>query len=330
MNGDAFVAIDGLRVDYPGSDRPAVDDLSLQLPAGQVFGLLGPNGAGKTTTLRVLAGLLQPDAGEVRIGEARIDKHPDDARRLVGYLPDHFGLYEDLTCREYLEFFAAALGIPRDQRRRSVEDALALTDLEEKADALAGALSRGMQQRLALARVLVHEPDLLLLDEPASGLDPRARIEIREVLQELGRMGKTVVVSSHVLADIAQICNGLAILDHGKVVTSGSLQEVLRQAGRDELTFTCGVLDERGRAADVLAADATFGDAVVEPLSDDRLQVRVSRTALGFSDDVENVGAATLRRTLTSEGLTVTHLVTETADLEDAFLQLTGDDEDAA
>src|SRR5205823_5446899 len=196
----------------------ALDSLSLVLEKGDVFGFIGPNGAGKSTTMRILAGLLHPTHGSAEVLGRDVLHNGDFVRRNVGYMPDFFGVYEDLTVTEYLEFFAAAYGIGRRDRKQVVNDVLELTDLSYKRDALTNSLSRGMTQRLSLARVLVPDPPILLLDEPASGLDPRARIEIRELLKELQRLGKTIMVSSHILSELGEFCNKLGIIERGKLI----------------------------------------------------------------------------------------------------------------
>jgi ABC-2 type transport system ATP-binding protein len=208
----------------------ALDALDLTLESGDVFGFIGPNGAGKSTTMRIIAGLLDPSDGAARVLGRDVAGNGDFVRRNVGYMPDFFGVYEDLKVTEYLEFFASAYGIPRKQRKRIVGDVLELTDLNFKADAYVDSLSRGMQQRLGLARVLVHDPPVLLLDEPASGLDPRARIEIRELLRELQRLGKTILVSSHILSELGEFCNKLGIIERGKLVISGTIDELVARA----------------------------------------------------------------------------------------------------
>src|SRR5258706_14282257 len=182
----------------------ALDALTLRLEQGDVFGFIGPNGAGKSTTMKILAGLLAPTSGSASVLGKNVVSNGEFIRRSVGYMPDSFGVYEDLKVSEYLEFFASAYGIPRAQRRKIVQDVLELTDLKYKQDAFVDSLSRGMQQRLGLARVLVHDPPILLLDEPASGLDPPARIEIRELLKALQRLGKTIMVSSHILSELGE------------------------------------------------------------------------------------------------------------------------------
>ena len=208
----------------------ALDALSLELEAGDVYGFIGPNGAGKSTTMKILAGLLEPTGGDARVLGRRVSENGDFVRRNIGYMPDFIGVYEDLKVTEYLEFFASAYGLPRRQRKVVVEQVLELTDLKYKRDALVDSLSRGMTQRLSLARVLVHDPPVLLLDEPASGLDPRARIEIRELLKELQRLGKTILISSHILSELGEFCNKLGIIERGKLLVSGTIDDLMARA----------------------------------------------------------------------------------------------------
>src|SRR5688572_29905503 len=208
----------------------ALDDLNLELESGDVFGFIGPNGAGKSTTMKILAGLLTQTHGSAEVLGHDVTTNGQFVRRNIGYMPDFFGSYEDLTVTEYLEFFASAYGLSRRDRKRIVGDVLELTDLKFKAEALTDSLSRGMTQRLGLARVLVHDPPVLLLDEPASGLDPRARIEIRELLRELQRLGKTILVSSHILSELGEFCNKLGIIERGKLVISGTIDELVARA----------------------------------------------------------------------------------------------------
>jgi ABC-2 type transport system ATP-binding protein len=224
---EAFVEIRNLWVTY--GNVLAVRGLSFDIPKGEVFGFIGPNGAGKTSTIKVLATLLKPNAGSVRIGGVDVQRNPQKIRRMIGYVPDFFGVYEDLTANEYLHFFAAAYRIDRDKRKQVVADVLALTDLSHKTDSPVDALSRGMKQRLSLARVLLHDPELLLLDEPASGLDPRARIEMRELLKELRNMGKTILISSHILHELSHLCTHIGIIEAGQMVAEGSVNEIYRQ-----------------------------------------------------------------------------------------------------
>ena len=209
----------------------ALEDLSLEIPQGAIFGLIGPNGAGKTTLLRILGALIPPTTGQVWFGNEEVTQSPTTIQRKVGYMPDFFGVYPDLTSEEYLEFYAGIHGISRRKRPNVVADLLELVDLTSKRDALVETLSRGMQQRLCLARALIHDPDVLLLDEPASGLDPRARVEFRELLRTLQGMGKTVVISSHILLELAEICSDIAIIRAGQLVMAGNVEQVIHSLG---------------------------------------------------------------------------------------------------
>jgi ABC-2 type transport system ATP-binding protein len=212
----------------------AVQNLNLAIPQGSLFGLIGPNGAGKTTTLRMLAGLLDPTSGEILVNGLPVTQKGNDLRRQIGYMPDFFGVYEDLVVWEYLDFFARCYNLPAKRRAQVIDELLDLVDLSEKREAYVHTLSRGMRQRLCLAHAMVHDPQVLLLDEPASGLDPRARVEMRELLRELGAMGKTVVLSSHILAELAELCDSIGIIERGQLVVSGRLEDVRArvQAGR--------------------------------------------------------------------------------------------------
>lgn len=207
----------------------AINNLSLELAEGDLFGYIGPNGSGKTTTMRILATLLQPTWGEATVCGYSIYTHPKEIRRLIGYMPDFFGVYDDMKVIEYLEFFAAAYRIKGPKRRQICNEVLDLVDLGYKRDAFVTSLSRGMTQRLGLARVLLHDPKVLLLDEPASGLDPRARIEIRGLLKELRKMGKTIMVSSHILPELADICNKVGIIERGELLVNANVSDVMKQ-----------------------------------------------------------------------------------------------------
>jgi ABC-2 type transport system ATP-binding protein len=207
----------------------ALNSLTLTVNRGDLFGFIGSNGAGKTTTLRILATFLAPSSGKAEILGHDVVQDADRVRHIIGYMPDFFGVYKDMEVTEYLDFFGACYKIPSVQREKTVNDVLELVGLSEKKGALIGALSRGMQQRLGLARVLIHDPQLLLLDEPASGLDPRARIEMMAILQELQRMGKTIIISSHILSELQTLCNRVAIIEKGKLIYSGPVQGVRDQ-----------------------------------------------------------------------------------------------------
>jgi ABC-2 type transport system ATP-binding protein len=209
----------------------ALEDFSLEIPRGAIFGLIGPNGAGKTTLLRILGALIPPTTGQVWFGKEEVTQSPTTIQRKVGYMPDFFGVYPDLTSEEYLEFYAGIHGISRRKRPNVVSDLLELVDLTSKRDALVETLSRGMQQRLCLARALIHDPDVLLLDEPASGLDPRARVEFRELLRTLQGMDKTIVISSHILLELAEMCSDIAIIRAGQLVMAGGVEQVTQSLG---------------------------------------------------------------------------------------------------
>src|SRR5882724_4181276 len=208
----------------------ALSNLNLEINEGDCFGFIGPNGAGKTTTIKILGTLLQPTWGEARICDFVVGYESRKIRPLIGYVPDYFGAYEDMVVQEYLEFFAAAYNINGAQRVKIVNDVLELTDLAYKRDALVDGLSRGMKQRLSIARVLVHDPKVLLLDEPAGNLDPRARIEMRELLKELRRLGKTIMISSHILPELADLCNTVGIIEQGELLYSGPVADIVKRA----------------------------------------------------------------------------------------------------
>ena len=213
----------------------AVNQLSLEIGPGEVFGFIGPNGAGKSTTMKILACLLRPDSGVALVGGHNVLTHGDSIRRILGYMPDFLGVYDDLTVDEYLQFFASAFSIERRKRRSIIDSVLELTDLTHKKNTMVNGLSRGMQQRLGVARVLIHEPKVLLLDEPASGLDPRARIEMRSLLTELARMGKVLMVSSHILTELAEMCTSIGIIERGEMIFAGTLAEALKRTRSSEI-----------------------------------------------------------------------------------------------
>src|SRR6202035_831351 len=222
-------------------DLYALNRLTLKLEKGDVYGFIGPNGAGKTTTMRILATLLTPTCGEATVCGYSIYNGAKDIRRVIGYMPDFFGVYDDMKVIEYLEFFAAAYRIKGPERRKKCEQVLELVDLGYKRDALVTSLSRGMTQRLGLARVLLHEPQVLLLDEPASGLDPRARIEMRELIKQLRAMNKTILLSSHILPELADMCNKIGIIERGKLLFNGDVETAIRQVRqRHRLTVVVG------------------------------------------------------------------------------------------
>src|SRR5215203_2743645 len=232
----------------------ALSNLNLEINEGDCFGFIGPNGAGKTTTIKILATLLQPTWGEARICDLVVGYQSRQIRPMIGYVPDYFGAYEDMVVQEYLEFFAAAYNINGSKRVQIVNDVLELTDLGYKKDAPVDGLSRGMKQRLSIARVLVHVPRVLLLDEPAGNLDPRARIEMRELLKELVRMGKTILISSHILPELADLCNKVGIIEQGELLYSGPVADIVRRAKVGTILHV-GVADNQELAAAMLSQD---------------------------------------------------------------------------
>ncbi|MBN1660222.1 MAG: ABC transporter ATP-binding protein [Anaerolineae bacterium] len=297
-----------------GEGVTAVDHVDLQVPAGSLFGLIGPNGAGKTTTLRMLAGLLEPTSGQILIDGQVVNRDWRDLQRRIGYMPDFFGVYEDMLVWEYLDFFGRCHDLPATRRQQVTDELLDLVDLAEKRNAYVQTLSRGMRQRLCLAHALVHDPQVLLLDEPASGLDPRARVEMRELLRELGSMGKTVVVSSHILSELAELCDSVGIIERGRLVASGPLDEISRQA-RHGRTLRLRVLSESEAAIAHLTELAAEGHSV-GPVHE----------VNGFLD-VEFLGdgeaAADLLAALVARGVRITSFTEVSGDLEDVFLRLT-------
>jgi ABC-2 type transport system ATP-binding protein len=210
-------------------DLVALRDLNLTIEKGDVFGFIGPNGAGKTTTIKILSTLLEPSSGQAFVDGIDVVRQPLEVRRVIGYMPDFFGVYDDVKVWEYLDFFAAAYKIPVNKRKGIIDDVLELTDLTGKREAYVESLSRGMKQRLCLAKTLVHDPKVLLLDEPASGLDPRARIEFRALLKELKAMGKTIFVSSHILPELADFCNVVGIMEQGRLVVTGNVNDIVQK-----------------------------------------------------------------------------------------------------
>lgn len=291
-------------------DMFAIKGIELDLQAGDCFGFIGPNGAGKTTTMRIIATLSEPSWGEAYVCGHSIYNEPREIRRLVGYMPDFFGVYDDMKVIEYLEFFAAAYRIKGAARRKRCDELLDVVDLDFKRDAFANTLSRGQTQRLGLARVLLHDPQVLLLDEPLSGLDPRARVEMRSLLRRLGQTGKTIVVSSHILPELADVCNKIGIIDRGEMRISADVSEVIRMV-RDQVILHIAVANNPQKAQDLLARHESV-DTV--SLGDDFLLVRLKKEISDYSE---------LASLLVSNGLKLTLLREEEVNLESAFMALT-------
>lgn len=288
----------------------AIHKIELKLDRGDVFGFIGPNGAGKTTTMRILATLLNPTWGEAYVGGYSIYTKPKEIRRIIGYMPDFFGVYDNMQVIEYLEFFAAAYRIKGPERRKICNDVLDLVDLGYKRNELVTSLSRGMTQRLGLARVLLHDPQVLLLDEPASGLDPRARIEIRGLLKELRSMGKTIMVSSHILPELADICNKIGIIEKGVLQVNADVDDVLKQV-RQQTVLRIDVATNREAAAKLIESQP-----IVEKVETDKQGLRVT-LVLGDHD------ISQFARLLLDNGYSLTRLAEEEINLETAFMTLT-------
>jgi ABC-2 type transport system ATP-binding protein len=270
-----MITLERVTKSYDG--KAAVDAIDLSVPGGSIFGLIGPNGAGKTTTLKMISTLIKPDRGSINVCGKDLATDVRAARRLLGYMPDQFGHFRAVSCEEYLEFFGRAYGCTGAQLSKRVNDVLELTDLGGMRDESAGALSTGMRQRLSLAKTLLHDPEVLVLDEPASGLDPRARIEIRSLLKELGRMGKTVIISSHILADLEEICTDVAIMELGKVVWSGSLGEVRKELRAQRLGIVIEVPEEEVAKVEGILKGLDFVESVkVVTPPGDRIEARMA------------------------------------------------------
>jgi len=304
-----MLEVQNLRKEYGG--LTAVKGVSFSLQPGDIFGFIGSNGAGKTTTIRMIATLLEPTSGTAVLNGHDVRKDPMAVRRMIGYMPDFFGLYDDVKVWEYLDFFAAIYEVPVRERPAIIDNVLELTDLTVKKDAFVQSLSRGMQQRLCLARCLVHDPKLLLLDEPASGLDPRARAELKELIVELGRMGKIVIVSSHILPELADFCNTVGIIERGEMLAFGEVDKIVRDL-HPTRALEARLLRDPSIAAEVVAklpgvlAATTHGESGIR---------------VDFNGDPE--AQAEVVRALVQGGHGVLDFREEQADLEDVFLKLT-------
>lgn len=293
----------------------AVDHLNLQVPRGALFGFIGRNGAGKTTTLRMLAGLLEPTTGEVWVNGERVEKKSRNIHRLIGYMPDFFGVYDDMFVWEYLDFFARCYGLPPARRKKLIDELLDLVNLTDKRDANVQALSRGMQQRLCLAHALIHEPQILLLDEPASGLDPRARIEMRELLKELAAMGKTIIVSSHILPELAEMCSHIGIVEQGKLVANGDTNAIRRQLQASRI-LRVRVLTNSARALELLQGARGVGEPSVVAATE-------HSTTLEMEFQGDDHAAAMALAELVTRGAPIAEFSEGGNALEEVFLQLT-------
>jgi ABC-2 type transport system ATP-binding protein len=304
-------------------DVVALDQLSLQIPEGAIFGFIGPNGAGKTTTMRILTTLLEPTSGEAQVAGISVRRDPRGVRRVVGFMPDFFGVYENMKSWEYLDFFGRAYGVAAQKRPGLIDELLALVDLSHKRDEYVMGLSRGMSQRLSLARTMIHDPQLLILDEPASGLDPRARIELRELLKELRALGKTIMISSHILTELAEMCTHIAIIEHGKLLASGDVQSILRSL-QPHRTLEIRVLSGTAQANEYLATlsdilNVRNTNATEEPSMEEQEQPQT--LLVDYTCDERGMGE--LLAQMINRGVVISRFGEQSSDLEDIFMQVT-------
>ncbi|HHP3706319.1 TPA: ABC transporter ATP-binding protein, partial [Shigella sonnei] len=288
----------------------ALKGLTLEIEKGTVFGFVGPNGAGKSTTMSILATLLEPTSGKAYVGGYEVTERPKEVRKLIGYMPDFFGVYDNLTAEEYLDFYGANYDIPLAERKQIIPQLLELVNLTHKRDAYVDSLSRGMKQRLGLARCLVHNPEVLILDEPASGLDPRARIELREILKELRDMGKTIIISSHILPELAEMCDVIGIVEEGNLVAFGRVDEIYTKMQEKKL-LRIRLLDRIEETMEHLRQQPTIAGVTQEG----------NWIAVGFTgDDQQQVE---LFRDLAVSGYPVAAFNEDQGDLEEIFLEIT-------
>ena len=289
----------------------AVNNLSLHVPKGDLFGFVGPNGAGKTTTIRMLCGLLKPNFGTIHINGYELRHQSEAVRRCIGYVPDFFGVYDNLKVKEYMEFYGSIYGINDSTIRKMTGDLLDLVNLADKQEVYVDTLSRGMKQRLCVARALLHNPQLLVLDEPSSGLDPRARVEMKELLMNLNSMGKTIIISSHILSDIAEMCNSVGIMNKGRLVTAGKMEDILNM-GRNEHHLIIQVRSEMDKAVQHIRE---LPEVTVS-------SVRENEIVINFSGNDEEVNRIMI--SLMQSGVLVGGFHREETNLETLFMQLTG------
>jgi ABC-2 type transport system ATP-binding protein len=295
----------------------AVNGLSLEVPVGSIYGFVGPNGAGKTTTMRMLTTLTRPTSGQAWVSGHSVTDEPRVVRRAIGYMPDEFGVYDDMRVWEYLDFFAACYDIPEIERKRLIEDLLELVDLTHRRDDMVDKLSRGMKQRLSLARTLAHDPAVLILDEPASGLDPRARVEIRELLVELSRMGKTIFFSTHILADVSEICTHIGIIEEGQMIAQGSMDDMRAQLQpHREITVTV-------KDAEAAATVNTIAVPIAGVLNVVELEPKAGRFRVRIDYVGDDDGVVAINQALSAANVAVLGFAEETKDLEAMFMRVT-------
>ncbi|VDG97323.1 Uncharacterized ABC transporter ATP-binding protein YbhF [Lysinibacillus sphaericus] len=290
----------------------ALDELTLSLKEGTVFGFVGANGAGKSTTFLILATLLQPTSGTVTINGVDITKKPEEIRKLIGYMPDFFGIYDHLKAHEYLDFYGASYGIPVDKRNQLITELLELVNLTDKRNAYVDSLSRGMKQRLCLARSLIHDPKVLILDEPASGLDPRARVEMRDILRSLKSLGKTILISSHILPELAEMCDEIGVIDNGKLIAHGSVSEIQAKLLGDK-TITTRISGDSGSAI-AFFEESPFVSAITH---------EIHEGVLSFTFKGDDVQQFQLLKDAVVSGIQIVSFTENSVDLEDVFMEIT-------
>ncbi len=308
-----MLSIRDLRKNY--GNYCALDGLDMEIRKGALYGFVGPNGAGKTTTIRIMSGLLRPDSGSVVIDGVNAVKAPNRIKEKFGYVPDYFGVYDNLKVSEYMEFFASCYGITGLKARKKNETLLAQVGLEEKSDAYVDGLSRGMKQRLCLARALIHDPELLIMDEPTAGLDPRTRIEFREMIKELQSQGKTILISSHLLGDLAEMCTDIGVIDHGKMVLTGNIEEIINRinSSRPLIIAIRGSLNTAMRILKEHALVRTIA-------------VKGQEIMVGFEGDAD--AECELLAILVEAGVFVRGFMRESGSLETVFMKITNQEEE--
>lgn len=308
-----MVKIEELRKNY--GKFQALDGMNLNINKGELFGFVGPNGAGKTTTMRIMSGLLSADGGTVMVGDVNVTAHPTKVKDKIGYMPDFFGVYDNLKAIEYMEFFASIYGFYGKSARKLCLEMMDLVNLADKENAYVDGLSRGMKQRLCLARCLIHNPELLILDEPASGLDPRARFEMKEILRNLSDMGKTILISSHILPELAEMCTNVGIVEHGKLVVSGTVDEIMSRMNSSNPLV---VKFEEGQ-------DETIHFLKENPAIEN-ISIRSDKVYIGFQGNSMEEGR--LLGDMVRHGAVISSYGREEGNLESLFMQITGNEEE--
>ena len=307
-----MISAHSLRIDY--DEVTAVFDLDLTIPAGQIYGLVGPNGAGKTSTIKALAGILEPTYGEIKIGGVDLELHPQETLLKLGYMPDFPPVYENLKVWEYLDVFATAYKIPKSERLKRVRHWIERVDLTTKYEAFIHTLSRGMRQRLVLAKTLLHEPSVLLLDEPASGMDPMARMDLRKILKDVATQGTTVLISSHILTELSDFCTAIGIMEKGRMIVSGTIEEIRARVGsKGRLTVRLADLEQgfRERLRDTLRSSEMVVDIVEKGIGE----------FAGFFTG-NPVQAAKILRDIVGQGVPISDFHLEEENVEDIFFKI--------